>query len=81
MIEELVSRTNLNRAFKQVVKNGGSAGIDQMKVTELGEYLKNNASQMCEEVREKKYQASPILGVEIPKPNGKKTTTGYCYSC
>ncbi|WP_429409809.1 group II intron reverse transcriptase/maturase [Roseimarinus sediminis] len=76
MIEELVSRTNLNRAFKQVVKNGGSAGIDQMMVTELGEYLKKNADVMREEIREKSYQASPILGVEIPKPNGKKRLLG-----
>lgn len=76
MIEELVSRTNLNRAFEQVVKNGGSAGIDQMKVTELGKHLKENAGVMCEEIREKSYLASPILGVEIPKPNGKKRLLG-----
>ena len=35
LLEEIVSRGNLNRAYKRVKKNKGAGGVDGMKVDEL----------------------------------------------
>ncbi|MDQ0192475.1 retron-type reverse transcriptase, partial [Paenibacillus wynnii] len=42
MLEKIVSRDNLNEAFKRVRANKGSHGVDGMKVDELLPYLKEN---------------------------------------
>lgn len=42
MLEKIVSRDNLNEAFKRVKANKGSHGVDGMGVDELLQYLKDN---------------------------------------
>lgn len=42
LLEEIVSRDNMNQAFKRVKANKGSHGIDGMKVDEFLQYLKEN---------------------------------------
>jgi group II intron reverse transcriptase/maturase len=64
------------RAYRQVVSNKGSAGIDGMAVTELYAHLTKNREQLESDIREGKYQPKPILGVEIPKSNGKTRMLG-----
>jgi retron-type reverse transcriptase len=39
MIEKVDNRKNLYKAYRQVVRNKGSAGVDGMNVTELLSYL------------------------------------------
>ncbi len=43
MLERIVKRRNLNRAYKWVKKNKGAGGINGMTVDELLQYLKENA--------------------------------------
>lgn len=76
MVEKLLSRSNMLRAYQHVVSNKGSAGVDGMKVSELGKHLKSTWSQTKQAIEEGKYLPSPIKGVEIPKPNGKKRLLG-----
>ena len=59
------------RAYRQVVSNKGSAGVDGMPVRELYKYLTNNRERIETELRQGKYLPRAILGVEIPKSNGK----------
>ncbi len=40
LIEEILSKTNLNLAYKKVVSNKGAEGIDGVSVSELKEYIK-----------------------------------------
>ena len=42
MIEKVVSRKNMRRAYQQVLRNEGSAGEDGMSVQELSKHLKVN---------------------------------------
>ena len=35
LLEEMLSQENLEKAFKQVVRNKGAEGVDGMKYTEL----------------------------------------------
>ena len=63
-------------ACGQVVSNKGSAGVDGMPVEELSAYLEINREQITTALSEGKYLPQPILGVEIPKSNGKKRLLG-----
>lgn len=76
MIEKVVNRKNMLRAYKQVVSNKGSAGVDGMSVKELSVHLKENRDKIVTAVCNGKYLPQAILGVEIPKDNGKKRLLG-----
>ena len=64
------------KAYKQVFSNKGSTGVDGMSVKELSTYLKENRDKIVTAVCNGKYLPQPILGVEIPKENGKKRLLG-----
>jgi RNA-directed DNA polymerase len=76
MIEQILKGKNIRKACKQVVSNKGSAGVDGMTVKELPHYFKSNRKDLCEKIRSNRYFAQAILGVEIPKENGKKRLLG-----
>ena len=64
------------RAYRQVVSNKGSAGVDGMTVKHLYEYLTNNRERIESALRTGTYLPQAILGVEIPKSNGKTRLLG-----
>jgi RNA-directed DNA polymerase len=76
LLEKILSRDNLNRAYKRVKKNKGAHGVDRMKVEDLLQYLKDNGDEFAKLVLDGKYRPSPVRRVEIPKDNGKKRTLG-----
>ncbi len=76
MIEQILRRENLLRAMGKVQKNHGSAGVDHMPVTKLSELLSIDKEELTAKVLSGKYLAQAILGVEIPKGNGKKRLLG-----
>lgn len=76
LLEQIVSRHNLNEAFKRVKANKGSHGIDGMKVDELLQYLKDNGETLKQSILDGKYRPNPVRRVEIPKENGKKRNLG-----
>ena len=67
LLELIIRRENLNRAYCQVKKNKGSAGIDRMQVDELLPYLRENGDELKQQLREGKYKPNPVRRVEIPK--------------
>lgn len=76
LLERIVSRNNLNEAFKRVKANKGSHGIDGMGVDELLQYLKENGETLRQSILKGKYRPNPVRRVEIPKENGKKRNLG-----
>ena len=70
MLEKILDRDNLNRAYNRVVKNRGSHGVDGMKVEELLPYLKQRGKGLRQQMLEGKYQPQPVRRVEISKPDG-----------
>jgi len=64
------------QAMRQVQKNHGSAGVDHMPVTKLSELWSIDKEELTAEVRSGKYLPQPILGIEIPKGNGKMRLLG-----
>ena len=76
MIEKVLNRKNLYKAYRQVMKNKGSAGVDGMKVTELLSFLESNRGRIATSILNHTYVPKPIRGVEIPKSNGKTRLLG-----
>lgn len=76
MIEQILSRKNLLQAMYKVQSNHGSAGVDDMPVTGLSELLAIDKEELTATVRSGKYLPQAILGVEIPKGNGKTRLLG-----
>jgi retron-type reverse transcriptase len=76
MIEKVVTRANLLKAYHQVVSNQGSAGVDGMSVKGLEQHLKINREALIAAMREGDYLPQSILGVAIPKSNGKTRLLG-----
>jgi RNA-directed DNA polymerase len=76
MIEQILKGKNMRNACKQVVSNKGSAGVDGMTTLDLPAYTKLNLKELCTTILSDHYFAQPILGVEIPKENGKKRLLG-----
>ena len=70
LMEQVLSKDNLNTAYLQVVRNKGAEGVDGMEYTELGEYLSENGEIIKEQLRTRKYKPQPVRRVEIPKPDG-----------
>ncbi len=76
MIEKILCKSNMQKAFKRVVANKGSCGVDGVSVNELKPYLKTQWEQIRTAVMDAKYCPDPILGVMIPKSNGKERLLG-----
>lgn len=76
MMELIVSPYNMNRAYRKVMSNGGSGGVDSMEAKDLLPYLKLHKDELIESLLTGKYKPMPVRRVEIPKDNGKTRKLG-----
>ena len=76
LIEVILSKENLNRAYKKVVANKGASGVDGITVEELGDYIRENREKIIASLRNRTYMPKPVRRVYIPKDNGKKRPLG-----
>ena len=76
LLEQILSPTNLNQAYKKVKGNKGSGGIDKMEVESLRDYLVRNKEEFIQSIRGGTYRPNPVRRVEIPKDNGKMRMLG-----
>jgi len=72
LLEKILDRDNMNKAFKKVKSNKGAGGIDGMEVDELLRYLKGNGQQLTQAIKDGKYRPNPVRRVEIPKEEKEK---------
>jgi len=70
LMEQVCERDNLNRAYKRVKTNKGSAGIDGMTVNDLYEWIKTHKQELIASLLDGSYLPQPVRGVEIDKPGG-----------
>ena len=70
LLETILHKDNLNRAYKRVKANKGAAGIDGMTVEEALPYLKEHQRELTDRIYKGKYTPSPVRRVEIPKSDG-----------
>ena len=70
LLERILSRENLNRAYKRVKANKGAPGIDGMTVEDALPWLREHREELLETIRQGKYKPQPVRRKEIPKPDG-----------
>lgn len=76
LLEQILAKENLNKAYKKVYQNKGVAGVDGITVEEIAEYIKENKDRITNKIRKRQYKPQPVKRVQIPKENGQKRNLG-----
>ena len=76
LMQMVLSPENLKRAHKQVKKNKGAAGIDQMVVSDFAGWYAEEGNPLLAELYAETYQPQGVREVEIPKDNGSMRKLG-----
>jgi group II intron reverse transcriptase/maturase len=76
LMEVVLARDNLMRAYQRVVRNKGAAGVDGLTVAALKDHLKEHWPTIKARLLEGSYQPQPVRRVTIPKPNGGERQLG-----
>ncbi len=67
LLRRIISRDNMNEAYKKVKTNKGAGGVDKMRVDELLPYLSKHRTSLLQQIRDGRYKPNPVRRVEIPK--------------
>lgn len=69
LLDLILRKDNLNKAYRKVKSNKGKGGIDGMQVDELLLFLRENQETLIQEIMNGRYKPNPVRRVEIPKEN------------
>ena len=75
-MERVVDLSNMRLAYVRVVENKGAPGVDDVRVTELRDWLKVHWPSVKTALLEGRYLPQPVRGVDIAKPTGGVRTLG-----
>ena len=70
LMDVILERENLIRAWKRVCDNKGGPGVDGMEIDQLWDYLKSHWPIIKQDMLNATYKPKPVKRVEIPKPDG-----------
>lgn len=76
LLEQVLSRENLQRALKRVVENEGAPGVDGCTVEALRQRLRHEWPGIKAALLAGTYVPSPVRQVLIPKPSGGERRLG-----
>ena len=70
LLERILSRENMLKAWKRVKANKGAPGIDGKSIEEFPKFARNHWDNIRESLLAGTYQPLPVRRVEIPKATG-----------
>ena len=76
LLERVLSRDNVQKAWKRVKANKGVPGIDHMSIENFPEFARAQWDHIRDSLMAGTYQPYPVKRVEIPKPTGGKRPLG-----
>ena len=76
LLEAVLDRSNMRRAYDRVVRNKGAAGVDGLGVSELGDLLRQHWPTIKAKLLDGTYRPQPVRQVSTPKPNGGERKLG-----
>lgn len=56
LLEKILSKNNMNAAYKRVCANKGAGGVDEVTVEELEDYIKENWVSIKNQIRCREYK-------------------------
>lgn len=71
LLERILSPSNMNLAYKRVLSNGGSGGVDKLETEDLLPYLLLHKDELVSSLLAGRYRPKPVRRVPIPKGEGK----------
>ena len=83
LLEAVLERENLWRAYERVMRNKGAGGIDKMPVEQLKAHLQQHWPRIRQSLLDGSYMPQAVRAVDIPKPGsgngpGGVRTLGTC---
>ncbi len=76
MMEQILDRQNLQRAWQKVMANAGAPGVDGMIVKDFPAFARAHWERIRSALREGSYCPAPVRRVWIPKPDGSQRPLG-----
>ncbi|NBD96132.1 MAG: group II intron reverse transcriptase/maturase [Gammaproteobacteria bacterium] len=76
VLEAVVCRENMQRAWQRVRSNRGAAGVDGSTIDQTAERLRDEWPRIREDLLAGRYVPQPVRRVDIPKPDGGTRTLG-----
>ena len=76
LLEAVLERSNMMRAYERVVENKGAPGVDGLTVLELKPWLQAHWLKIKQALLAGEYMPAAVRKVEIPKPQGGVRTLG-----
>ena len=76
MLRQMLTRENMQRAWKRVKANKGAAGVDGLDIDQTAEHLKQAWPGIREGLLSGTYRPGPVCRVGIPKPDGSERELG-----
>ena len=61
LLEEILDRENLNKAYKHVKANKGAPGVDGVTIDEAYNYIAQNKEKLLQQIRKRRYKPKPHL--------------------
>jgi RNA-directed DNA polymerase len=71
LMERILERDNVKRAWERVKFNKGAPGSDGMSLEDFPAYAREHWSEIRQSLMDGSYQPRPVRRVVIPKPHGK----------
>lgn len=76
LLEAVLARDNLARAWRRVKSNRGAPGIDGVTTAEWPEHARAHWPATREQIEAGRYRPQPVRRVDIPKPDGGQRQLG-----
>ncbi len=76
LLEQVLARENMQRAWKRVKANKGAAGVDGLDIARTREHLKHAWPIIRQQLLDGTYRPLPVRRVWIPKPDGSQRELG-----
>jgi RNA-directed DNA polymerase len=70
LLEQVLSRPNMQLAWKRVKANKGAPGVDKMAIDQFPAFARESWPKTRDGLQAGNYQPKPVKRVEIPKPTG-----------
>ncbi len=76
LLEAVLARENLQRAWKRVRANKGAAGVDGLDIDQTAAWLRRAWPEIRDQLLAGRYRPQPVRRVTIPKPGGGERELG-----
>lgn len=76
LLEDILARDNLARAWQRVKANKGAPGIDGTTIEDFPAHARAHWPAIRQQITEGRYQPQAVRRVEIPKPGGGQRLLG-----